>query len=213
MSALVNITCATCKNEFQRYRCHLKRAGRGLFCSRDCKAKQPRPTPVFDSKDCIVRAFEMGYRVTEEGVVMAPSGNPAKVYSKPGSYFHISVPTCRKPIAVHRLAAYQKFGNVALEAECVRHLNDKKQDNRLLNISYGSRSDNQMDIPDEKRKLMGRRRNKNNRQLSDEQVKQMRLLILDGWSIDRLVKVFNCSIGTVVNIKNGRCYVDVADEG
>ncbi len=157
-----------------------------------------------------MRAFELGYRATDEGIIMSPTGEPTNMSGEEGSYLTFSARTCRKPIAVHRFVAYQKFGNKMLSAECVRHLNDQKRDNRFENIEIGTRHDNLMDIPAEKRRLMGIRRNKNRRSLTDDQVREFRIMVADGWSVDRLSRVFNISVGAVMNLKHGVTYTNVS---
>ncbi|QNI20428.1 HNH endonuclease [Bacillus phage 1_ICo-2020] len=50
-----------------------------------------------------------------------------------------------RPIPAHRLIAYIKYGEVAFEAECVRHLNDNSLDNSWDNIALGTHMDNHLD--------------------------------------------------------------------
>ena len=55
---------------------------------------------------------------------------------------------------VHRLQAYQKFGEeIFKEGIVVRHLNGVSTDNSFENIGIGTPSDNTLDIPKEKRIL------------------------------------------------------------
>ncbi len=103
-------------------------------------------------KHCVERvAFEKGYRVSAAGdVVTAPSGRPRKLHSNKWGYFQFSVttPTGQGTCPVHRLQAYQKFGEqiytIGLE---VRHHNNNRQDNSVGNILLGTKSDNAMDKP------------------------------------------------------------------
>ncbi|MFF2444771.1 HNH endonuclease [Priestia megaterium] len=46
-----------------------------------------------------------------------------------------------RPILVHRFVAYKKFGELALKAECIRHLNQNSLDNRPDNIDIGTYRD------------------------------------------------------------------------
>ena len=68
----------------------------------------------------------------------------------------ISIPTGgsrgRYPIKVHRLAAYQKFGDKLFEKGMqVRHLNGNKLDFSFENIELGTGKENCQDIPKEQR--------------------------------------------------------------
>ena len=55
-------------------------------------------------------------------------------------------------IQVHKLQAYQKFGNKVFEKGIqVRHLDNNSLNNSWNNIDIGTQSQNMMDIPKEKR--------------------------------------------------------------
>ena len=210
MSAKVTLVCATCRGPFQRYRSQVER-GYGRFCSAKCRTDQPRSEIVSGSNACIRAAFAGGYRATPGGAILAPSGESVKVQpAKPNRYMTFSASRCRTPIAVHRFIAYQLFGEPALAAECVRHLNNDRTDHRFKNIEPGTRSQNQLDIPIDKRRLMGRRRNREKRQFTDEQVREIRKLFKEGFGLRRLQRVLGCGFGSLTNIRDGVTYLDVA---
>lgn len=155
-------------------------------------------------------AYAAGYRATPAGLILSPGGLPVPLNQHPRSrYWSFSAKGCRFPLSVHRFVAYQLFGDTALAAECVRHLNDDRNENTFANIAYGTKSQNQLDIPIEKRRLMGMRRNRKKRQFTDAQVREIRLLFAEGWSLNRLQRVFDCSLGALTNIRDGRTYTDV----
>ena len=88
-------------------------------------------------------AFDKGYRVDREGIVhgikvevlSAPPGN--KGYPR----FSIHIGKKFKSVHVHRLQAYQKFGQAMFqEGIQVRHLNGNKLDNSWNNIAIGTAS-------------------------------------------------------------------------
>lgn len=169
-------------------------------------------------------AFEMGYRVTAAGGVVAPSGRHL-VLRWNGDYRHFTF-TVRKAdreehglfrvcsLPVHRLASYQLFGEEALKPGIqTRHLNDSKIDNRLVNIAIGTQSDNMMDRPEHVRKaiavLGARSPRKTRRKLIDDQVRQIRERFVAGESARTLAKAFGVAHGTISNIVYGRSYKDV----
>jgi hypothetical protein len=98
----------------------------------------------------VLLAFRKGYRVTASGEVESASGRIRKLsQTKWGHYtFTVGIPKSGRTghVLVHRLAAYQKFGDAFLEAECVRHLDGCPTNNRADNIAIGTHSDNMMDI-------------------------------------------------------------------
>jgi hypothetical protein len=95
---------------------------------------------------------EKGYRVDIDGNVF--NRNDTKVslsVSKKGyASFNIRLSKCQNPTRsfVHRLHAFQKFGEIIFSEDVVvRHLNGISTDNSIDNIGIGSQSDNMLDIP------------------------------------------------------------------
>ena len=98
-------------------------------------------------------AFSKGIRVTTEGTVITSKGKTIGKGIDRG-YFFIGVKVKGKVtiIKVHRLQAYQKYGdNLYKEGILVRHLNGNSKDNSWDNIVIGTASDNRMDIPEQSR--------------------------------------------------------------
>lgn len=99
----------------------------------------------------VVEAYNKGYRVTEDGSVLSPDKSARKTRLEVRrTYriltFNVSVGSSKVPIAVHRLAAYQKFKERMLEpGVMVRHLNGDSTDNSPANIAIGTASDNARD--------------------------------------------------------------------
>ena len=97
------------------------------------------------SKRIIVHAFRLGYRVLECGCVVSPQGNSRKLRKSTSGYprFNVKLNGRAVSVEVHRLAAYQLFGLEAfLDHLVVRHMNDKKDDNRYDNLKLGTHSEN-----------------------------------------------------------------------
>ena len=100
-------------------------------------------------------AYEMGYRVTDCGEVYYKDKkrklNKCPNNKKPQYYkFSIRIEGKSTTIKVHRLQAYQKFGDKIFESGIVvRHLDGNSLNNHLNNIDIGTQSDNIRDIPKE----------------------------------------------------------------
>jgi len=94
-------------------------------------------------------AYEKGYRVTGEGVVFSPFSNRVLSLMETTSGYHCfncKVNGVSYPIPVHRLLAYQKFGDrIFEEGMQVRHLDGNWKNNKYSNIDTGTASQNQMD--------------------------------------------------------------------
>jgi hypothetical protein len=79
-----------------------------------------------------------------------------KLYTNKNGYLFFSVRFNNikhpKNIPVHRLQAYQKFGDTIFDKNVVvRHLDGNPQNNSYENIGIGTQSENMYDIPKEKR--------------------------------------------------------------
>lgn len=108
-------------------------------------------------------AYHTGYRVTKDGQLVSFTGRKLKCFLNSSGYY---VETIRNPnklnkglvqLRVHRLQAYQKFGDrIYKEGMVVRHLNGISTDNSWNNIAIGTCRDNSLDIPSEKRISMSR---------------------------------------------------------
>ncbi len=132
------------------------------------------------SNELIQAAFEEGYRVSEDGQVTAPNGKKVSLrLNKDGyksfTYGH-QYRNKRYPLYVHRLAAFQLFGDSLFqEGIQARHLNNNSSDNSLVNIAIGTRSENAHDSPAETRMRRARHASMKLRKLTDDQVQQLRL--------------------------------------
>ena len=116
-----------------------------------------------EAQEALVIAHEKGYRVVN-GQLLSPGGKPLAVTLKDGKYQRFTLKISkrdRRIIYVHRLVAYQKYGNKLFEKGIeVRHKDGNSFNNNNDNILLGTRSENQMDIPESERKqirLVGRK--------------------------------------------------------
>lgn len=102
-------------------------------------------------------SIEKGYTVDENGKAYNKDGKELSLSKGPKGYlsFNIRI-NGSKPtrLFIHRLQAYQKFGDVIFDEEVVvRHKNGLSTDNSFKNIEIGSQSENMMDIPKVKRSI------------------------------------------------------------
>ena len=110
-------------------------------------------------QEAIRLAHHKGYRVTEEGKVINAVGRERKCQEqRTGNdcryVFNVVLGDgATYPVHVHRLQAFQKFGEASLEPGIVvRHLDGDATNNRAENIEIGTVRDNVMDRPADERK-------------------------------------------------------------
>ena len=100
--------------------------------------------------------FQKGYRVLEDGQVRSPFGVTRVLDADTAGYSRFTVKCsdgCIRGIPVHKLAAYQRYGEGAFASGLeVRHLDNDHTNNALTNIGIGTHSQNLMDAPAEVRR-------------------------------------------------------------
>lgn len=85
------------------------------------------------------------YEVSDEGVVRrVSSGLELKQWTSNVGYRMVTLSGPRKHFLVHSLVALTFLGDRPSGAVC-RHLNDDRADNRLVNLAWGSQSENIFD--------------------------------------------------------------------
>ena len=121
-------------------------------------------------------ASKMGYEVID-GVVYKPNGEEQKLHLTLGyPRFSIWLKDTKKTkrVSVHRLVALQKYGNKIYQKDIdVRHLDENKLNFLEDNIDIGTRKQNYMDIPKEKRIYRIKVLHKALVKYSDEDIKEM----------------------------------------
>lgn len=211
-TAKVTLACETCRGEFSLYPSQVRK-GAGRFCSKRCRASAPRKEAVRGTRAGLLAALAMGYRVSQEGVTLDPAGAPVKVNLHAKTrYWTFSARGCRSPLSVHQLAALQRYGEVALDSDCVRHLDGDRNNNRPENIGHGTFLENVMDMPVEQRRRMGRARNRRKRRFTDDQVRAIRRGFVEGRSLTGLQREYGCGFGSLTKIRDRVTYYDVHDD-
>lgn len=108
------------------------------------------------NNDAIRLAALRGYKVDALGRVLSPRGKYRKLRAKTKNgviYFTFNIDPYLPPVAVHRLVAFQKFGDEALRPKIqTRHLNSNSLDNAPDNIAIGTQTQNMLDCAPAKRK-------------------------------------------------------------
>lgn len=106
---------------------------------------------MFNKNELI--AVAKGYSITKDGEIISPFGKIKGCFHNGYNTFKIRVESKKSiTIRVHRLQAYQKFGNKIYEQGIeVRHLDNVSINNSWANISIGTHSENMMDKPKEMR--------------------------------------------------------------
>lgn len=131
-------------------------------------------------KEEIFYALKRGYRVLDDGSVIGLRGRPLQLglHGKDKTYLKFSIRdelNVRRVLLVHKFAAFQRFGDVALaDGVEIRHVNGCALDNSRDNIVLGTRAQNIADIPPEKRRDHAIRAASHLRRFSDEEVRYMR---------------------------------------
>lgn len=164
------------------------------------------------SNEVIVDAFRKGYRIAPNGTVLSPKGKERKTFRLEDG--HLSFNVCfnkqTRLIKVHRLAAFQKFGNnMFAEGVEVRHLDGNPANNDLANIAIGSHSDNMMDMRAVDRRAKAQKAANARRKLSDDEVRSLRQDRADGYTYDQLCQRYGISKSTISYVVNRKTYTNV----
>ena len=139
-------------------------------------------------------AYKKGYRINNLGEIVNPKNSIINGFISNRLYkiFKVRNGTKYLTIGVHRLIAYQKFGNKIFNQDIVvRHLDGNKLNNKYENIEIGSFSDNKMDIPSNIRVKMAVHANKDRKILSEEQTIELQSLYAEGYRMKFLMLKFN----------------------
>ncbi len=163
--------------------------------------------------ELVILAYEKGYRINGGGQVVGLRGNilkPAVSKKRWGQYPYFNAGGVRigqRRVYVHRLVAYQKFGDRLFgDGIQVRHLDGDPGNNRPSNIEIGSASDNQMDKSPEVRRKLAISASRRTRRFSDEQVSEILKDRLGGMTYRQLQGKYGASKGTLSYLFNHSQY-------
>lgn len=169
-----------------------------------------------DQSKNLIEAYKKGMRVDENGVLFGLRGKPRRLSLLNGqNYYYCGITTSKgvRPLLVHQLQAYQKFGDdifgdTAQEIH-IRHLNGNSKDNSVGNIGIGSASDNFMDIPKEKRIKNAKYAASFIKKFSDDDIHDIRNMRKDGFTYKKIGLKYNSSKGHICDIINKKIYKDI----
>lgn len=157
-----------------------------------------------------VIAHDMGYRISDTGDILNKKNNIIKGFSYNVNYrrFGIRVNSKVLKVKVHRLVAYQKFGDMIYEdGIVVRHLDGNGSNNCIDNIEIGTYSDNSMDIPEEVRTQRALHASSYTNKLTNLEIIRLQSLYKDGYRMKFLMKEFNIkSKGSYSNYINKKTF-------
>ena len=154
------------------------------------------------------KVYEKGYRVIN-GKLYNPSGMELKVYIHPKESYHsfgIRRENNGKKITlwIHKLIAYQKYGDKLFEPGIqVRHKDGNRGNNLDDNILIGTQSDNMMDCPEENRMRRAKNTSSHIRKFTNVEVEKIREERRKGKTYKQLMEMFDISSkGTMNHILN-----------
>lgn len=148
----------------------------------------------------LIFAYEKGYRVINGEVFSPFRKEPLKIGLRIRSDYESYYFSCRgsdlksKYIPVHRLVAYQKYGNKIFKNGIhVRHLDGNSLNNCDDNILIGTPSENCLDKPKEIRLKSSIEAATKTRRFKDSEIEEIRSYKKLGNSYKEVMKRFNIS--------------------
>lgn len=157
----------------------------------------------------VIEAHARGYRVLEDGTVRGMRGVRRVTFDDVGfARFNVARRGGgRFNVYVHKLAAYQLFGELAFaEGARVIHLNNARADNRLENIALGTQDDVMQNRPQVQRLLWSLHAARSLRSLDSKQLQMFRDMRAAGASLNELAKCFGIAKSTASYIVNRKTY-------
>jgi hypothetical protein len=160
------------------------------------------------SNQYTILAKELGYYITKEGI---PYGKKRKLKGQFKKGYHCitirngnNINWC---LPVHKLQAYQKFGNDMFKPHThVRHLDNNSLNNHYDNLALGTPKENHLDIPRDMVIKRARNAAKILRKLTNEQASNIRKESLEGAKGNYLAKKYQVSTSCISQIINNTYY-------
>lgn len=169
-------------------------------------------------KLAILTAYDKGYRVTDNGVLVGLQGRPLSIAKrgkqKYPTFSVAGVPNINNKygvfgIPIHKFAAYCFYGESMFDSECVRHKNGNVLDISKENIALGTHSENQLDKSPEIRRSAASKARKSqgyrplNAKLSDSEAEEVKT---SKEKSSVLASKYKVSRQTIWNIRTGKKY-------
>ncbi len=171
-----------------------------------------------DKRKAIYVAVSKGYSVNNDGVLVR-HGKPIGSKQRTGDgYLCFSIrfvdDGIKKltKILVHRLQAYQKYGeDMFADGIVCRHLNNDKNDNSANNIAIGTHGDNAMDNSPAFRTGKAINASSKLRRFNDDEIKSIKKDRQDGLSYKSLSEKYNVGKGTLSYLFNEAKYAKTVE--
>jgi len=138
--------------------------------------------------------IQKGYYVDKDGVVHNKDGVIISVNAYKNGYYKFTHRHNDKllRVKVHRLVAYQKFGDKIYDEKIVvRHMDGNSLNNSHDNINIGTYSDNRMDIKPEIRKKLSKNASDKNKVLNESEIIELQKLYNEGFRMKYLMEKFS----------------------
>lgn len=154
------------------------------------------------SKETLLKAVEKGYKIIN-GVIYNPKGRVLSPISNRHGYLYFKA--VGYIVFIHRLVAYQKYGDRIFEDGIeVRHRDNDKINNIDENILIGTHSQNMMDLPEKQRIKQAQYAANLQRKYTDEEEDEIRKYH-EGKTYEQTMKKFGISsTGSLYYILNRR---------
>ena len=151
---------------------------------------------------------QRGYSINDKGECFNPKGKQIKGRLSTCGYRNSAIKINKKgvPFYFHRFVAYTKFGDKIYKKGIeVRHLDGNKENNCFDNIAIGTKTDNMLDIPKEKRLERALKATEAMKVYSDDLVKEIKAFRDKGATYKQIMDKFGISSkGTLYFILNNR---------
>ena len=151
---------------------------------------------------------QRGYSINKDGQCFNPKGKLIKGRISTSGYYNSAVRVDKKctPFYFHRFVAYTKFGDrIYKKGIEVRHLDGNSKNNKWDNIEIGTRRDNSLDIPIERRIEYALNATSAMKVYSDDLVKDIKAFRDKGATYKQIMDKFGISSkGTLHFILNNR---------
>lgn len=156
----------------------------------------------------LVRAYQRRYRVRDNTVYGLVKKQPLSLQCSDSGYlyFGITIQGKNYRVFLHRLVAYEKYGDeLFTEGTVVRHLNGDSQDNAFANICLGTQSQNMLDRAPRERLDHAIKAAATNRKFSNAEVETIRSDYSKGLGYKALMAKYSISSkGTLHHILKHR---------
>lgn len=140
-----------------------------------------------------IYAFNLGYR-SKNGEVYSPYRKAPLKLNEQNGYLRFCIRYKDRvvPIYVHKLTAYQKYGQYIFDSGVeIRHRDGNSLNNSEDNILTGSHSDNIMDIPKNKRIAQSIKASSKIRKFTDDIITEIRDYYRECTSYKKTMEKFN----------------------